>query len=179
MGRKAEIQSETKEFFLDLLHLAGVFMTSACRVPRDIELDRRAYERMCQSYERKAAWQAVRRLKEQKLLAIRERGDRVTLELSDLGKLEVLKLHIRCKKQKLPADEWCLVSFDVPEHARNARVAFRTFLKEIGFERVHYSLWRTRKDVVVAMIELVQRMRAGKWMKVYRAREEREMLKND
>lgn len=172
MQRKGQIQSEAKEFLFDLLYLSSAFLTSACRVPREVDIDRRAYERMCRAYEKKAAWQNIQRLKEQKLLTIREHGDRIILALSDLGRIEALKLHIRCKKQELPAGEWCLVSFDVPEDVRRTRLYIRRFLKEVGFERLHHSLWRTRKDLVVPMGELIRRMKATSWMRVFRAREE-------
>lgn len=115
--------------------------------------------------------QLVQRLKEQKLAEIRTRGEHIQVVLTHEGKAEGLRLFILSTQKELPSGEYCLVSFDLPEDIRWARGTFRKFLKAAGFERVHHSLWKSNKDVLAPMQELIRVMNATKWIKAFSAHE--------
>lgn len=172
MAKVAWKDSNTRSILLDILHATGMVLSSAGHLPSHAYMDRETYNRICAAYERKMARQTLQRMQEQKLLAVKELGERVRIELTPAGKCEVLKIHIRRKQALLPRGEYCLVSFDVPEATRHTREAFRNFLKEVKFERVHHSVWKTRRDVLVPLQELICNLKVERWVKVFRAREE-------
>lgn len=171
MANTKRDESATREFFLDILHLMWMFTISGCKTPPDAFLDRKRYEAICKSQEAWRTKQLVRRLKEQKLAEIRVRGERVQIALTQHGKIEGLRMYILNTEKRLPRGEFCLVSFDVPEDVRRARWSLRHFLKAAKFERVHHSLWKTDKDVVMAMRLLVEAMGAKRWITVFCTRE--------
>ncbi len=163
--------SAIKDFFLDLLYLTEVVLTSAGRLS-SAELDRETYEILCKEYEERKARQMLWRLKKQKLLEIRERGEKVIIRLTSKGRTEALKHRIRSVQKKLPPGTWCLVSFDIPEVTKSTRWFLRDFLKQAGFKQVHQSAWCSDRAVIQELRELVRALDIEDWVKVYRAREQ-------
>ena len=90
-----------------------------------------------------AAERAVLKLYESKLLEARENADgTTTLVLSDGGIKRALTYRIRDAKIQTagPWDKkWRIVLYDIPEHEREARDAFREHLTELGVCKFQHS----------------------------------------
>ncbi len=115
--------------------------------------------------------QAQKRLVEQELIKLEEKGEKIRISLTRRGRIEVLKQSIVETKKQLPEGKYCLISFDIPEHTRNIRWMIRHLLKEADFEIVHLSLWKSKKDVVGDLVMLINEIGASEWVKIYLAEE--------
>ncbi len=162
--------SEVKEVFLDFLHMGGVFLTSGYSIPPDFIVSRASYEAYCREQEAYKIRRAKYELKRQKYLEIKNKGDEVVFELTHKGVVEALKQKILSTEEKLPNNEFCLVSFDIPENTKKTRRVFRDFLKRAGFHQEHLSVWRNDTDVIRPLVELVKILKIEKWVKIYQAR---------
>lgn len=111
--------------------------------------------------------QALKRLQERKLVALRKEGNRVIAKLTQSGKVKALQTIIRFSVPDLADAKICLVSFDFPESARAARNNFRYFLKKTGFRFVQGSVWSIGKDARVQIRELIRILKISKWVEVY------------
>jgi len=161
--------SETKDFFLDMLHLFGVFLTSGYSVPPSYICDRESYNRFLLEQERYKARKILHELKKRKYLEIKKKGDFVFFELTRKGCLEALKQKILNTNNELPGNQVCLVSFDIPENVKKVRNVFRNFLKKSGFEQVHLSVWQNRLDIIDVISEYVRCLGIEKWVQIYKA----------
>ncbi|MFH1142238.1 MAG: hypothetical protein ABIH67_04020 [Candidatus Uhrbacteria bacterium] len=166
----SEAVSNTKEFFLDMLYMFGVFLASGYSIPPQFVCDRYAYKRYCERWERNERYRILRDLKQQKLLRIQRKGDKVILELTQKGRAEALKQRMIKDKNVLPENIFCLVSFDIPEYTRKSRDVLRNFLKNIGFKQLHQSAWYSNIDLVEPMCELIKELKIEKWVVVFRAK---------
>ena len=108
-------------------------------------------------------------LKRKKLIKTKKVERRLFVELSDQGRVELMKQDMR-EQPKLPDEYICLVLFDVPVEARHGRDALRYFLKGAGFEQVQKSAWQTDRDVIKEVQNFVKSARIQKWVVVYLAR---------
>ncbi|MFH1142735.1 MAG: CRISPR-associated endonuclease Cas2 [Candidatus Uhrbacteria bacterium] len=161
--------SDTKEFFLDMLHLFGVFLTSGYSIPPAYICDRERYYEFMREQENYKVWRQSRELEKRKYIEIREKGDFVFFELKRKGYLEALKQQVLHTTDELPDDLVCLVSFDIPENVKKVRNVFRDFLKKAGFEQVHLSVWQSRLNVIEKLAEYVRCMGIEKWVQIYKA----------
>lgn len=159
--------SEIKETFLDLLHLAGMAMSNGRHMPSTMFLDRESYNRWCNIQEMKKIRRFKYEMKKREVLRIEEKQNMILLHLSEKGRQEALKQEIICNSNELPNGQLCLVSYDIPEHAKKGRKWFRTFLKKAGFEQVHQSTWKTNKNVVQIMKDLIKELDITDWISVY------------
>lgn len=108
-------------------------------------------------------------LRRKKLIRSKKIEDRLFVELSDQGRIELLKQEM-CKRSKLPDGYVCLVLFDVPVEARRGRDALRYFLKGAGFEQVQKSAWQTDRDLIKEVEGFVKSAKIQRWVVVYLAR---------
>jgi virulence-associated protein VapD len=136
------------------------------RSVRDARYAHNAYEGRKKDRERK---QAIKRLRQRKLVKLRKEGDRVILALTRNGKIKALEAAITASEKYFPDEKICLVSFDFPEAARDARRHFRIFLKSVGFKYVQGSVWSTKKDVAVILCELIILLKISNWVEVFTA----------
>ena len=167
----SERLSATKDYFLDMLYLFGVFLSSGYSTPPRYACDRESYERFCESAKKAERYWIEQEIKEQELLELQIHGNEVVLELTEKGVLEALKGEIRKTKENLKNGECCIVSFDIPEYIRKTRSAFRRFLKSAHFTQIQRSVWKSEYNVMEPMSELVNRLKIEKWAKVFRATE--------
>lgn len=114
------------------------------------------------------AW--IRSARRAKLIEARRIGNRLQVSLTDEGRLRLLKRRIG-SALLLPRDEMILVAYDFPVSQRKARETFRYFLRTCGFERLQQSLWRSRRDVMIPIMEFIGRIDAQAWIRVFRAEE--------
>ncbi len=132
-------------------------------------LDRGDYEAVLRARERRRRWQELQRLKGQKLIAIRERGDQVIITLTDAGRAALLREQIKNTKTRIPVDSCCLVTFDFPEDARAARNVFRDLIKRAEFKQEQKSVWSSPHDVFEPLQRLIALLKCDDWIHVYRA----------
>ncbi len=99
--------------------------------------------------------QAIHRLHHRKLVEARKTAQGLEVLLTDAGQVEALRWAILTETSTLPEGQRCYVSFDIPELSRNQRNEFRRLLRKVGFQLVHQSLWRSRKDVGRLLGQLV------------------------
>lgn len=150
-----------------------MFLGSAGHLPSIAYMNRRSYERICAARERREARQMLKRLEQQKLIAVRKRGEDVVITLSAKGKTAALKQHLKNISKKLPRGTYCLVSFDIPEDVQGTRRVLRDFLKyDLGFEKIHKSVWRCNYDIVKELRELIHILKIEDWVKIFRVHEE-------
>ena len=163
--------SNTKEFFLDMLHLFGVFLSSGYSTPPEFVCDRERYYEFLREYEEVEAKKLVYELKRQKLIRLQKKGNEVMFKLTQKGEIEAIKETIRRQKRQLPDDQVCFVSFDIPENINKVRFAFRRLLKQSGFKQVHLSVMETRLDVLEPLKKLVEILKIEKWVKIYKGKQ--------
>ena len=65
-----------------------------------------------------------------------------------------------------------LVIFDFPEAAKESRQAFRRLLRRIGFEFIQFSVWSSKKNIIFEIREVVDILKLGRWVKIYRGYED-------
>lgn len=85
----------------------------------------------------------VRRLQKQQMLSIKEKGDKVSIEITDKGKRRLLEydfqnIKIKAKRRD---NKWRLIIFDIPENKKINRDAFRKKLLELGCIRIQDSVF--------------------------------------
>lgn len=125
------------------------------------------YEDLSREIEERQRKRALRILRARKLIIVRKEGDRAIYGLTEAGKAAALRSTIKYSPRRLPAGKTLVISFDIPEAARNARYAFRRFLKKSGFAYVHGSVWSTDRDIGREMVLLAQSSKVDKWVKIF------------
>ncbi|MEA3272699.1 MAG: CRISPR-associated endonuclease Cas2 [Patescibacteria group bacterium] len=128
--------------------------------------------------ERKYLRDELRRLKNQRFLKERKRGERLELCLTEKGRKAALR-HKILECNNILKDRYCIVIFDIPESERCIRNFFRRFLKEAGFIQLQKSVWVTQKNLENYLIELIQTANAEKWFHVIMATKISNFYPND
>ncbi len=85
----------------------------------------------------------IKRLEKQEMLAIREKGNKVSIEITEKGKNRLLQYDFENleRKSKKRDGKWRLIVFDVPESKKKNRDAFRKKLLQIGCIRLQDSVF--------------------------------------
>ncbi|MEK7545632.1 MAG: hypothetical protein AAB554_00975 [Patescibacteria group bacterium] len=136
--------------------LAGQGLEGICRVVTE----RRARETR--------AW--LRAAKRARLIKITRAGDRMKVALAPKGRRMLLEMRIR-SAPRLRGAEKTYVAFDFPIPQRSARDAFRRFLKRTGFIKIQMSLWSIGRDAAKPMRDLLTRVGARDWVRVFHGTE--------
>ncbi|MEA3272579.1 MAG: CRISPR-associated endonuclease Cas2 [Patescibacteria group bacterium] len=110
----------------------------------------------------------ISRLKREKFVEERKRGDRLELVLTSKGKRAARKYHVLTCKEKVK-DKYYLVIFDIPESERKTRDFFRAFLKEAEFIQLQQSVWVTKKEILEPLKEIIKDAGAEKWIHIVTA----------
>lgn len=87
--------------------------------------------------------QIVKRLQKQELIAIREKDGKVAIEITDKGKRRLLEYDFENieRKAKKRDGKWRLIIFDIPEHKKRNRDAFRKKLIQLDCIRLQDSVF--------------------------------------
>lgn len=134
---------------------------------RSVREARHEYERYLERHEEYLRKQAIKRLREKKMISLRKEGDKVMVRLTKNGRIKALQMLVRSSNGYFVDSRRCLVAFDFPEPAREARSRFRRLLKTLGFEYVQGSVWTIKKDVTDTMREMVALLKIVRWVEVY------------
>lgn len=164
------VGSEASALLLEIAWGCLVFMTEGMKGPYIAGLGREKYKAIFCAPEGKQKRRALRCLQQQKLIRIQEQGKRILITLTTAGKAALLREKIYNTADLLPDGQQCLVVFDFPLDARNARNAFRYFLKEVHFVRIQQSVWMTKYNVGAMLRVLVRMMDCEDWIRIYHAR---------
>lgn len=136
-------------------------------VGRDVRSARYESEEGRRLYELKMKRMAIESLRRRKFIKLRKEGDRIVCELTGNGKIKALQASIRSSVAYFYDNRRCLISFDFPEAARDARNVFRRFLKSAGFEFVQGSVWSVKKDLAIQLNELSIMLKIQRWVKIF------------
>lgn len=104
----------------------------------------------------------IKRLEKQEMLAIREVGNKVHIEITEKGKKRILaydfeNIELKAKKRD---GKWRLIIFDIPEGRKRNREAFRAKLVQLGCIRLQDSVFvsafpcRNEIDFIVHYLEI-------------------------
>ena len=98
-----------------------------------------------QGYNKKSAARSLRRLKDNKLIQIKERNGTFEIQLTGKGREQVKKIQLANKPIAKPAywdKKWRIVIFDIPDKSHKyGREALRGKLKEWEFYPLQKSVW--------------------------------------
>ena len=126
-----------------LLLLLGGMALACARSPRKQWHIIKGLHENWKDISKQAIERAVEALYDSKLLEARENSDgTITLVLNEDGKRRALTYKIRYTKikPKGPWDKkWRIVLYDIPEHLRTTRNAFRDHLTELGLRKFQHS----------------------------------------
>ena len=103
-------------------------------------------------------------LKRRKVLEVRKKGDVVLIKLTNKGYLRMARRMLCVERRKLADGQNVFISFDIQEHANQARDAFRNFLKSSAFTMLQQSMWKTDLDVRDALTLVIRELGISKWV---------------
>ncbi|MEK7576012.1 MAG: hypothetical protein AAB491_02955 [Patescibacteria group bacterium] len=119
--------------------------------------------------EKRALKRAIKGLYESKLVKEKENSDgTITLILTEKGKEKALTYNLdemEIKKPKQWDKKWRIVLFDIPEHARKIRDAFRCHLKNLNFYEFQKSVFIHPYDCKNEIDYLVEFYNARKFIR--------------
>lgn len=93
---------------------------------------------------RRALYEAIRKLYQSKMVGYIEKNGSVIMTLSENGKKKVLEYNLEKMEIKKPGRwdrMWRMVIFDVPEDLKRGRNAFAAKLKQLGFYSMQKSVF--------------------------------------
>lgn len=126
---------------LQVIAIGGIVVASM--VIPSLPLALGAVHKLWKQVSRKDLGRIIKRLEKQEMISIREKGDKISLEITEKGKKRLLEYsfeNIELKHKKRDG-KWRLVIFDIPEDKKSAREAFRNKLKQLGFIRIQDSVF--------------------------------------
>lgn len=85
----------------------------------------------------------IKRLEKQEMISIREKGNQISIEVTEKGKRRLLEYDFENMelKSKRRDGKWRLIIFDIPEQRKSSRDVFRRKLLELGMIRLQDSVF--------------------------------------
>lgn len=139
--KKSQRQA-TKQFLVDLF-AAGCEATINLVEPLDT-IFKLTYYWDRGAFNRRKFRRTVLYAKKHGYIGIKERGDELTITLSELGQNKALRYSVDDMHIETPAvwdRKWRVVMFDIPEEMRLARNVFKDKLDEMGFAALQKSFY--------------------------------------
>ena len=173
--KKKKILNFTEEFILflkdyiqDELSQSSVFLDSPFWEATKIEQKKIEQQRK----EKQKYYNTINRLVKYKYLIKEKKNDKINLKFTNKGLIKLQKILWKTNesKKKLPANELCLVFFDVPEKQRHIRDLFRKCLYELGFSKTQRSVFITRNNVIKEIKTLIKNCELEKYVQVMLAK---------
>jgi len=115
--------------------------------------------------------EALKRLQNAEWLKVKKEGNAIIFRLEKDALCIAVQDRIRKTDAELPKGTVCLVAFDFPVGANDARTFWRRFLRSAGFAQKQLSVWVSEKDVVADVRLLVELLDVSRRVSVYRAQE--------
>jgi len=85
----------------------------------------------------------IKRLEKQEMIAIREKGNKISIEITEKGKRRLLEYDFENiqRKAKRRDGKWRIIIFDIPEDKKRNREAFRSKLVQLECIRLQDSVF--------------------------------------
>ena len=170
--KKLHNRSETAKLLLDLASRASRDLLTAFTDPHiglvGHSSDHKREIRI--AIEERDRRQALRRLKQKKLLKIKQIGKEFEVRLTDEGLREAFRLQV-LNSDMLEDESMCMVVFDVPEVERSSRRQIRFLLKEAVFIPIQKSVWISPFDASDALMNFFSGMDMKGWVRIFRSYE--------
>lgn len=100
-------------------------------------------------------------------LAERIQRDQVrAYRLTAAGQARIAELSYT-EPKKLANGKFLIVSFDIPETCRHARLALRRYLRSKKFRHLHRSVWISDRDRSEELIQYLRKADVGEWIEMY------------
>jgi DNA-binding transcriptional regulator PaaX len=132
----------------------------------------KSYEHLLQiraGKERKARYQALQYLQRKKLIEIRKTAAGLEVALTASGHAKAIRDQLEANTEKLPKGATCIVIFDIPEKARQARDNFRNLLKRCRFRMIQFSVWESDRNYFHLLKLFIREAKIGKWVTILEA----------
>ncbi|MBI2485180.1 CRISPR-associated endonuclease Cas2 [Candidatus Uhrbacteria bacterium] len=123
-------------------------------------------ERMRHDIPKRQKTEAIRLLRQRKLLQLRERAGKFEAAFTQEGFFEYTRLQV-LSANTLPDGKDCLVVFDIPEQCRAIRRQWRNFLRASGFIQYQLSVWISPFDAAQPLTRLIHLAGVDRWIRVY------------
>lgn len=144
---KKETIETIKEILLHLVATGGILITTTSpyfllNIAKGIIKDKKYLKNKLE--ERKIA-KILDRLRRNKVIILKEEGEKFKVELTEKGKRKVKEIkfkEMKIEKPKIWDGKWRIVIFDIPDkYKKTARDALREKLKELNFYLLQKSVW--------------------------------------
>ena len=119
--------------------------------------------------ERRRISASIRRLKKRQLLKETKKRQERAFRLTLLGE-HYLKNKNQSPPPILPDGQKTIVSFDIPEQHRRARDALRKYLRDLGFQRLHWSVWCSDRDWLERLTDQIKNSKTDNWVSIIQGR---------
>lgn len=159
-----ERTDSTSGLLLDILSLTTSRRWSVVILQRGFSGARAQMYRENLYNEQRQILQCAERLKRKGLLDIAKKEGVIEASLTEKGLERALREAVKISTDS--SDEWCFVSYDIPEQARTTRERVRCILRSTGFKPIHKSLWCKESDIAEIMAAFVRESKLDPWMKV-------------
>lgn len=139
--QKEKIKSIAK-CVLGVLGVAGV-LTIAAVAPNSVQM-LKMFGLKDKRYKTKSVYSSLRRMQNQRLIEITDKGDQTIISITEKGKKKFLSFNFEMMTVPIPKKwdgKWRIVGFDIPEKKKQAREALRNKMRELGFMTLQKSLF--------------------------------------
>ncbi|MFH1462217.1 MAG: CRISPR-associated endonuclease Cas2 [bacterium] len=134
----------TKKILMGLL-FTGAVMIAATSPYFIVNIARHYIKRKeYKSYNKRKIAQAFSNLKKNRLVILKEKGDKIIVELTEKGKRRLKEYQfddLQITNPKTWDHKWRIIIFDIPDKKRVARNVLRDKLKKLGFFQLQKSVW--------------------------------------
>ncbi len=137
-------KKEITRTILATIGVAGILIAAATVPNAALVLKPFIDKNRKKKYRKRSVEQAVRRLRDQRLVEFREAGDKTMLSITERGRKRLREFNFEEMKLTSPQTRnrvWTIILFDIPEYKKPARDALRRKLKELGCYQYHRSVF--------------------------------------
>lgn len=127
---------------LGVVGVAGV-LTIATIAPNSVQM-LKIFGLNDKKYKTKSVYSSLKRMQNQRLIEITDKGDETTISITEKGKKKFLSYNFETMTVFIPKKwdgKWRIVGFDIPEKKKQAREALRNKMRELGFVTLQKSLF--------------------------------------
>lgn len=127
---------------LEVVGVAGV-LTIATIAPNSVQM-LKIFGLNDKKYKTKSVYSSLKRMQNQRLIEITDKGDETTISITEKGKKKFLSYNFETMTVLIPKKwdgKWRIVGFDIPEKKKQAREALRNKMRELGFITLQKSLF--------------------------------------
>ncbi|MBM2820822.1 MAG: Transcriptional regulator, PaaX [Candidatus Berkelbacteria bacterium] len=110
---------------------------------------------------RQAFYNAIQRMKKQKLLQKKRQNGATKFTITEKGRLKIFGLNTKPDQWD---GKWRIVIFDIPETKRDLRNFFRGKLQELGYRFLQESVWICPYNIADKVEDLIAMCKVGQYI---------------